>query len=102
MKRVLVRYKVKADKADENVKLVKAVYQELAAKKPEGLRYSTFCAEDGLTFFHLASIETDDDSNPLGATDAFKAFQANIKDRCDEPPAPVPLTTIGTYRFFDA
>ena len=65
MGKVLVRYKVKPEKADENVSLVKAVYAELNEKKPAGLRYATFVAEDGLTFFHVAEIEVDD--GPLRA-----------------------------------
>ncbi len=98
MSKVLVRYKVKPEKADENVSLVKAVYAELAEKKPEGLRYATFVAEDGVTFFHLASIEGD--SNPLAATEAFAAFQKDLKERCDEPPAPVKLSDVASFNFF--
>lgn len=101
MKRVVVRYKVKSDKADENKQLIEAVFAELKETSPAGIRYASFIAEDGLTFVHVASIETDDGSNPLGATDAFKAFQAEIKDRCDEPPQATWLTEVGSYGFFD-
>jgi len=31
---------------------------------------------------------------------AFKAFTAQIKDRCEEPPLPAELTEVGSYRFF--
>ncbi len=98
MGKVIVRYKVKAEKADENVSLVKAVYSELAETKPAGLRYATFVADDGLTFFHVASIDGDD--NPLAKTAAFKAFQKDIKERCDEPPAPISVAALGSYNFF--
>ena len=98
MSKVLVRYKVKPEKADENVRLVKAVYAELAEKNPTGLRYATFVADDGVTFFHFASIEGE--SNPLSETAAFKAFQQDIKERCEEPPAPVKLSEIGSFNFF--
>jgi translation elongation factor EF-1beta len=100
MRKVLVRYKVKPDRAEENVKLVEAVYAELKEKKPAGLRYTTLKSGDGLTFFHLASIESSE-GNPLGSMDAFKKFQENIKDRCDEPPAPTDLSLVGAYGFFD-
>jgi hypothetical protein len=50
---------------------------------------------------HLASIETDDESNPLAETAAFKAFQAEIRDRCDEPPTATWLEEVGSYRFFE-
>ena len=38
----MVRYKVRPDRADENVALVEAVYAELARERPDGLRYATF------------------------------------------------------------
>jgi len=100
MKRVLVRYRVKADRAAENEAYVKKVFEELAQTAPGGIRYATFKLDDGVSFVHLASIETEDGSNPLGETAAFKAFQAEIKDRCEEPPAAVDLNEIGSYRFF--
>ena len=99
MKQVIVRYRVKPDAAEMNTKLVEAVYAELKEKKPSGIRYATFCAEDGVTFFHVASIETDDGENPLAQIDAFAAFQKDIRERCDEPPTPTDVSEIGSYVF---
>jgi hypothetical protein len=62
------------------------------------LRYVTFVADDGPTFFHLASIEGDE--NPLMKVDAFKAFLEGIKDCCTEPPAPTNLSQVGSFNFF--
>lgn len=101
MKRVIVRYTVKADRAAENVEFVEKVFAELAQAAPAGLRYATFQAEDGVSFTHIASIETPDDSNPLTETAAFKAFQAEIRDRCDVPPTATPVSLVGSYRFMD-
>lgn len=101
MKRVIVRYKVKADRSTENVEFVKSVFAELAASAPHGLRYATFQAEDGVSFTHVASIETADGSNPLAATAAFKTFQAEIKDRCEVPPSATVVDLVGSYRFMD-
>jgi hypothetical protein len=100
MKRVMVRYKVKADRAEENVDFIKKVFAELKQNSPDGLRYASFQLEDGVSFVHIASIETDDGTNPLSAVSAFKAFQQNIRDRCEEPPVAVELTEIGSYRIF--
>jgi len=97
MKKVMVRYKVKKDRVEENEKLVKAVYEQLHQESPKGLRYATFKLADGVSFVHLAVIEGE---NPLANLPAFKAFQAEIKNRCDEPPAPVDITEIGSYGFF--
>jgi hypothetical protein len=100
MKRVLVQYKVKADKAAENEAFIRAVFEELKQSSPEGLRYASFKLDDGLRFVHIASIETDDGNNPLSESAAFKVFQAEIRDRCEEPPVAVDLNDIGSYRLF--
>jgi hypothetical protein len=72
---------------------------KLSREKPTGLRYASFKLDDGVSFVHIASIETADGSNPLGAQSAFKDFTAQIKDRCEEPPVAVELTEVGSYRF---
>jgi hypothetical protein len=100
MKRVMVRYRVKADRAAENRRHVEAVFAELARDRPEGIRYATFALEDGVSFVHLASIETADGGNPLLAVAAFRDFTAQIKDRCDEPPTTHTLDEVGSYRMF--
>jgi hypothetical protein len=38
MHQVIARYKVKPDRAEENLELVRAVYDELERTKPAGLR----------------------------------------------------------------
>ena len=99
MRRVIVRYKVKPDRAEENVALVEAVYDELERTRPEGLRYATLRLEDGVSFVHLAVNETD--GSPLTELPAFKEFQREIGDRCDEPPQVTDVREVGSYRFFD-
>ena len=100
MKRILVRYKVKPDRAEENEKYIRKVFEELEREAPAGIRYASFKLDDGLSFVHIASIETDDGNNPLSQSEAFQAFQAEIQDRCEEPPVAVDLNDIGNYRFF--
>ena len=65
MGKVVVRYKVKPERVEENERLIGAVYAELAESAPEGLRYATFRLDDGVSFVHIASIDTADGSNPL-------------------------------------
>jgi hypothetical protein len=101
MKQVMVRYKVKPDRAQENEELVRAVYEELRRTRPEGLRYATFRLDDKVSFVHLASIETEDGHNPLSEVSAFGRFQENIGDRCDEAPAATALSRVGSFRLFD-
>jgi len=91
----MVRYKVKADRAAENEELVRAVYDELHRTQPDGLRYSTFVLEDGVSFVHLAI--TEEGSNPLPEVEAFKEFQRGIEERCEEKPVVTALREIGSY-----
>jgi L-rhamnose mutarotase len=98
MRRVLVRYKVKPDQAATNAELVRAVYEELARTRPAGFRYATFQLDDGVSFMHFASQESD--ANPLAESAAFQRFQENIRDRCEEPPIVAELTEVGSYNFF--
>src|SRR5438046_8217454 len=100
MKRVMVRYKLKPDRVAENEELVRAVYAELRRTDPDGLRYTTFKLEDGVSFVHLASTETADGRNPLSDVEAFKEFQKGIGDRCEEPPVVTQLETVGSFRLF--
>ncbi len=101
MRRVIVRYRVKADRADENAAYVRKVFEELVESTPDGLRYATFRADDGVSFTHIASIATEDDSNPLAAAEALKAFQAEIKERCEVPPEATAVELVGSYRVFN-
>ncbi len=100
MKRIMVRYKVKAERVVENENYIRKVFEELKQTGPEGLRYASFKQDDGLNFVHIASIEAEGGENPLAASPAFKAFQAEIKDRCEEPPVAVDLHEIESYKFF--
>jgi len=100
MRQVMVRYKVKPDRVAENEQLVRAVYDELARTEPAGLRYATFRLDDGVSFVHLASSETDDGHNPLSEVKAFGRFQEDIADRCEEGPVVTELRQIGSFRAF--
>jgi hypothetical protein len=93
----VVRYMTKPERAEENQALVEAVFAELAETEPSGLRYETYRLADGVSFVHVASIDTEDGSNPLGATAAFAAFLQGIGDRCAEPPLASEATKIGSY-----
>jgi quinol monooxygenase YgiN len=101
MTHVIVRYKVKPERAAENEELVRAVYAELQQTKPTGLRYATFVLDDGVSFVHLAAHDRADGGNPLSEVQAFQRFQENIADRCEERPVVTPLREIGSYRLFD-
>jgi hypothetical protein len=98
---VMVRYKTKPDRAGENVQYIEKVFAELRQKSPAGVRYASFKLSDGVSFVHIAAIDTADGSNPLTQSAAFQSFLAGIKERCEEQPAAVELSAIGSYRLFD-
>src|SRR4051812_1228283 len=100
MRQVMVRYKVKPDRVAENEELVRAVYDELHRTDPAGLRYATFRLGDGVSFVHVSSTETEDGHNPLSRVKAFKQFQENVDDRCDETPVVTELHEIGSFHLF--
>lgn len=99
MRQVIVRYRVKADRADENARLIGEVFAQLERERPPGLRYASFRGPDGQDFTHIALVENG--ANPLLALDTFKAFTSAIRDRCEEQPVNVEVTRLGAYRLFD-
>jgi hypothetical protein len=99
MRRILVRYKSKPERADENERMIRAVFAELAAKSPEGTRYLVLRLGDG-TFVHF--VESEEGAAPLPALEAFKAFQSGIKERCAEPPQSSEATIVGNYGMIRA
>jgi hypothetical protein len=98
MEKTIVHYKLKPGKVEENEKLVQAVYQELHEQAPEAFSYATYKLPDGVSFVHIA-INNTNEKSPLSGLAAFKAFQAGIKDRCDEQPVVSAATEIGSYGF---
>ncbi len=101
MKRMIIQYRVKPERADENRQFVQRVFAELHETRPAGVRYATFQHGDGVSFVHLVSVETETGENPLEQSPAFQAFQADVRDRCAEQPSVTVLDEVGSYRFFD-
>ncbi len=93
---VMVRYRVKTDRVQENERLVAGVYEELAQAKPDGFKYGTFKLDDGASFMHLAVL-ADGVENPLPKLAAFARFQQEIGDRCEEQPVVTQLSEVGSY-----
>jgi hypothetical protein len=91
----VVRYRTKPEHADENAELVRGVFEELAEQDPGGIRYVTLRLDDGVTFVHVALIEGD--VNPLASSAAFKRFQSEIGERCEEGPIAADATVVGAY-----
>jgi hypothetical protein len=93
----VIRYRTKPESADENERLIRNVFAELAEQNPDGLRYAAFRLDDGVSFLHVAVVDTE--PNPLTASPAFAEFQSGIGDRCADGPTPADATVIGSYRL---
>jgi hypothetical protein len=92
---VVVRYRTRPEAADENARLVEAVFASLAELAPQDFAYTTFRLDDGVTFVHVA--RHGEGANPLATLPAFAAFQRGLPERCVEPPAPSAATVVGAY-----
>ena len=93
----VIRYKTHPECADENERLIRDVFAELAEQQPPGLHYAAFRLDDGVSFLHVAV--TDGATNPLSSLAAFGKFQAGIQGRCVEGPAVADAAIAGSYQF---
>ena len=75
------------------------MFEELRAKSPPGMAYALF--RDGNDFAHVFVNFAADDANALTETDAFKAFTADIRTRCEAPPEQtrLSLNLVQAYGF---
>jgi hypothetical protein len=96
MRTIMVRYETTEAHAASNEALVRAVFEELRALAPRGLRYTSYRLADGTAFVHVATLETPDE-NPLTALASFKAFQKGLKERCVTPPVVTEMNVVGSY-----
>jgi hypothetical protein len=99
MRRQIVVYKAKPDKADENQRLLEKVFEELRAKRPTDLRYLSARMSDG-TFVHIAfSEDSGGGPTPFMRLESFQAYLEGVRDRVTAPPLQSEATIIGDYRM---
>ena len=98
MKQTLIRYKTKPDMTEKNAELISAVFAELKAAHPEGIRYLSLRLEDD-TFIHFVETTTDDGTSGLTKLPAFQAFQSGVRERCAKPPLVRAVAIVGNYRM---
>lgn len=94
-RRMLIQYPVKPGRIEENERHIAAVFDELAERRPAGLRYLALRLDDG-SFVHY--VDYADGAGELSALASFRAFRAEIAERCLEPPQFQDATVIGDYR----
>lgn len=89
------RYRAKPEQADENQRLIEAVFLELHTKRPTGLRYAAL--PDG-AFVHVVSAAQG--TAPLNSFEAFRAFADGAQQRCLELPQVGEAIVVGSYGMF--
>lgn len=92
--RVMIRYKVKREQLERELELLGAIYEELKATRPEGLRYATFQLEDEVSFVEFAETDAPGRFSEL---DAFRAYRATLDQRCEEAPVVTELAEVGSF-----
>jgi len=97
MPNVVVRYRTKPERADENQALIEKVFAELNAMGDTGFSYMSLRLEDGVSFVHVVLEHDGGGKVSLADVPAFQAFTADIADRCDEPPVATGATVVGRH-----
>jgi hypothetical protein len=92
----MVTYRVKDGRADENSAYVRDVMADLATRETEGVTYSVYLLEDGVTFLHV--VDEAGDGGKVQVSEAFQRFTATlVEDRCANTPELHVMTLVGSY-----
>ncbi|MES9540633.1 hypothetical protein AB0C21_09400 [Spirillospora sp. NPDC049024] len=94
---VMIRWKIKPEQVERELELLREVYAELRAVRPDGLRYATFRLDDEVTFMDI--VELDDGPEVLRRIEAFQRYRSTLDERCDEAPAMTALHQVDCYGF---
>lgn len=96
MPRMLVRYRAKPEKIEENQRLIGDVFRELQAKAPSDVRYLVLKLDDG-TFCHF--VEDNSGLKTIPNFEAFAVFRSGGGERWLDQPQQLEATIIGNYRM---
>jgi hypothetical protein len=86
MKVTRVQYTVRADFVTENKRNIDAVMRELTALGRSDVKYAVYLHADGKTFMHVAHQNTADAEKMPTSLEAFKRFQAQLKQHLEVAP----------------
>ena len=92
----MVTYRVKDGRAEENAAYVRDVMADLGARSTEGVSYSVYLLEDGVSFVHV--VDEEGDGGKVQVSEAFQRFTATlVEDRCADTPQLHQMTLVGSY-----
>jgi len=93
---VMIRYRLEPDQVEENLRLLRSYFHELATTQPDGLRDAAFQLDDRVSFVHF--VETDEKGpGPLTHLEEFQRYRATLDERCVEPPVLTVLHEVGAF-----
>lgn len=96
---MMFRAKIKPEHVADTEAAVKTMFAALKVHQPQGVKYASSRASDGITFIILLALENPSE-NPLAAIPEFRVFQESMKTWLAEPIVPEPLTVVGSYNLF--
>ncbi len=92
----MVSYQVKDGRTEENTKYVREVMADLEARKIEGVTYSVYLLDDGVSFVHV--VDEEGDGGKVQVSEAFQRFTASlVEDRCADTPHLRQMKLVGSY-----
>jgi hypothetical protein len=98
MRTAVVRYRVLPEAAAINEALIRKIFEQLEREKLAGLRYQVFKLDDGVSFVHVVSSNTQrPEDSPLPKLEAFRNFVAELRSRCEERPVNMQAQPVGAY-----
>lgn len=96
MKAVRVHYTVQQDYVAQNKINIQAVMNALKSDPIEGMYYSSYQLEDGVSFMHLNVAKDDETMSKLNDLDAFTIFRSQLKaSKPLSPPKAEKLELVG-------
>jgi hypothetical protein len=95
---MMLRATVQEGCAAEAEEAARTMFAAIERAAPEGVRYASCRAADGVTFVVLLQLDGEDD--PLPALPEVQAFRAALPGWLAGPPTPEQLEVVGSYRLF--
>jgi quinol monooxygenase YgiN len=96
---VMISYKVRPDQLERNAELLGEVRAELAAKRPDGLRFVTFQTDEEGRFVSLVEFEGESGLAPHHRMESFQRYRSTLDERCEQPPVVTVLHEVDSYGF---
>jgi hypothetical protein len=95
----MVRFTTTEEQVSEVEAAVASMMAAIDEARPAGTRYAATKLADGVTFLLFLEL-AEGVENPLPAIPAARAFQQQMATWAVEPPAPQPVTVLGSYALF--